>query len=99
MSVDATRADACSDPEPRHEGETLAVPDRLVVAPGVGRFHPTIDARRARHVRRGEQIGVLEGPRSEVVVRSPFAGEVMGLLAWDGERVRSGEPLLWLRVS
>jgi len=107
MAIDDTRADRPparddadpSEPDARHEGETLAVVERLVVAPAVGRFRPTIDARRVRHLRRGEQIGVVEGPRHEVVVRSPFAGEVMGLLAWDGERVQSGEPLLWLRVS
>ena len=31
-------------------------------------------------------------------VRTPFAGQVIGWLAADGERVQEGQPLAWLRV-
>jgi hypothetical protein len=32
-------------------------------------------------------------------VRSPFRGELVGLLAGDGERMRQGEPVAWLRIA
>ena len=81
-----------------HPGEWLAVRERVVVAPCVGRFRPSCDPRPARTLRRGDEIGVLEGPQTSVVVRSPFSGEFAGLLAVDGERVQAGEPLAWLRM-
>jgi biotin carboxyl carrier protein len=31
-------------------------------------------------------------------VRTPFAGQVIGWLAAEGERVQEGQPLVWLRV-
>ena len=37
-------------------------------------------------------IGVTE-------VRSPFAGELMGWLAVDTERVTASKPIAWLRVT
>ena len=37
------------------------------------------------------RVGVSE-------VRTPFAGQVIGWLAADGERVQEGQPLVWLRV-
>jgi len=30
-------------------------------------------------------------------VRSPFAGSVVGVLAVDGERVTTSQPIAWLR--
>ena len=81
-----------------HPGEWLAVRERVVVAPCVGRFRPRRDPRPDRMLRRGDEIGVLEGPHHAVVVRSPFSGEFAGLLAADGERVRAGDPLAWLRM-
>jgi biotin carboxyl carrier protein len=80
-------------------GEHVAVPERMIVAPGAGVFRP-----RAASVPTGivvvepdEEIGVLEGPGTVVPVRSPFRGRLMGMLASDGERLREGQPVAWLR--
>jgi biotin carboxyl carrier protein len=43
----------------------------------------------------GDQLGTV----GEAAVRTPFAGTVVGFLAHPGERVVSGQPLAWLRVS
>ena len=73
-------------------GEGLAVPERMIVAPSVGVF-------RALFVDAGQAVGVIEGPGISTPVRSPFRGILAGLLANDGERLRQGEPVAWLRVA
>ena len=86
---------------PVEPGEELAVLERVVVSPSLGVFSPhppaTVTAE-GELVHEGQAIGVVE--RSGVVtqVRSPFTGFLMGLLATEGERVREGEPVAWLRV-
>ena len=35
----------------------------------------------------------------DVEVRSRFAGRVMGLIAVDGERVTTSQPIAWLRTA
>jgi [acyl-carrier-protein] S-malonyltransferase len=44
------------------------------------------------------EIGDLVGLVSGTEVRSPFAGDLMGVLAHQGERVQSGQPIAWLRA-
>jgi hypothetical protein len=44
------------------------------------------------------EIGDLLGTVSGTEVRSPFAGELMGVLAHPGERVQAGQPVAWLRA-
>jgi biotin carboxyl carrier protein len=44
------------------------------------------------------EIGELVGLVSGTEVRSPFAGELMGVLAHPGERVQPGQPIAWLRA-
>jgi [acyl-carrier-protein] S-malonyltransferase len=44
------------------------------------------------------EIGDLVGLVSGTEVRSPFAGELMGVLAHPGERVQAGQPIAWLRA-
>ena len=65
-------------------GETLTVSERMIVAPVVGIFRPN---------------EVVEGPGTSCPVTSPFDGTVMGMLAHPGERLRSGQPIAWLRVA
>ncbi len=82
-------------------GEYLGVAERVVVAPGHGIFHPCVVeecARGCTTVMAGEVIGFLDalGERNEV--RTPFAGSLMGMLAFEGERVRDGQPIAWLRT-
>ncbi|HUO47761.1 MAG TPA: ACP S-malonyltransferase, partial [Acidimicrobiales bacterium] len=44
-------------------------------------------------------VGDLLGTVGTAEVRTPFAGEVVGYLVHPGERVTSGQPVAWLRVS
>ena len=77
------------------EGEHLFATERLVVSPAAGIFQPSegIDA--------GVAVGVgyLVGRVGDHDVRSPFAGELMGVLALDGERVTASQPIAWLRTN
>ena len=82
-------------------GEYLRVAERVVVSPKVGVFRPCEPADRVplgELLAAGQVIGFVDvlGQHSEV--RSPFAGFFMGMLALDGERVRAGQPIAWLRT-
>jgi len=100
--------DQSLDSQPRHEatqqlhgahaGETLAVPERMIVAPVVGIFrsHGVADG---VELNAGDEIGVVEGPGTSCPILSPFCGTLMGMLAHPGERLRSGQPIAWLRVA
>jgi biotin carboxyl carrier protein len=82
-------------------GEELAVLERVIVAPALGVFSaapPETVTTEGELVREGQTIGVVECSGVPTPVRSPFTGFLMGLLASDGERVREGEPVAWLRV-
>lgn len=81
-----------------HAGETLAVPERMIVAPVVGIFrsHGVADG---VELNPGDEIGVVEGPGTLCPILSPFGGTLMGMLAHPGERLRSGQPIAWLRVA
>ena len=84
------------------QGERLLVPERMIVAPAVGVFRPLepeIFTREGEFVDEGQAIGVLLGPGTEVLVRSPFRGFLMGMLAAPGQRLREGQPVAWLRVA
>jgi biotin carboxyl carrier protein len=79
-------------------GETLTVPERMIVAPVVGIFRP-LQLVEGHELQAGDEIGVVEGPGTSCPVRSPFGGTLMGMLARSGERLRSGQPIAWLRVA
>jgi biotin carboxyl carrier protein len=83
------------------QGEGLLVPERVIVAPSVGVFRPLFahDVACGQTVDAGQPVGVIEGPGVSTPVRSPFRGVIAGLLARDGERMRQGEPVAWLRVA
>ena len=76
------------------EGEHLFATERLVVSPGAGVFTPAQDCAPGRNVAVGDLLGTV----GDQEVRSSFAGELMGVLALEGERVTSREPIAWLRV-
>jgi [acyl-carrier-protein] S-malonyltransferase len=96
-----------------HQGERLYVSERLVISPCAGIFELATPAGGAGPVAveapalgaplqaAGSvvQIGDLLGFVSGTEVRSPFAGELMGLLAHPGERVQTGQPIAWLRAN
>ncbi|HZT67445.1 MAG TPA: ACP S-malonyltransferase [Acidimicrobiales bacterium] len=78
-----------------HEGEHLYVSERLVISPAAGLFHLSDEGSPADG---GEvAVGDLIGLVGDVEVRTPFAGNLMGILALPGERVTEGQPIAWLR--
>lgn len=81
-------------------GETLAVPERVIVAPAPGTFRP-VEPEQVLDVQVIELqvIGFVEGKGHSTPVQSPFGGRLMGLLAHAGERVREGQPVAWLRCA
>ena len=79
-------------------GETIVVAERMIVAPVVGIFRPH-EVVEGVELQAGDQIGVVEGPGTSCPVLSPFDGTLMGMLAHPGERLRSGQPIAWLRVA
>ena len=78
------------------EGEQLRVLERLIVAPAVGVFEP-VDGQDA--VNEGEAVGHVVVSGERIPVRSRFTGALIGMLAVDGERVREGQPVAWLRTA
>ena len=76
------------------EGEHLFATERLVVAPATGVFTLAPDLEPGAAVAVGSVLGTVGD--HEVV--SSFAGELMGVLALEGERVGSRQPIAWLRA-
>jgi biotin carboxyl carrier protein len=82
-------------------GEILSVPERLVIAPTAGVFRccgGMTAMSGGDVVKRGDVVGALHSLGAATPVQSPFDGVLMAFLAVDGERVRQGQPLAWLRV-
>ena len=91
---------AVRPPEDRMEtlqGERLLVLEKVIVSPRSGVFRAVRDGRGA--VLRGDTIGHVHGPGTATPVESAFCGELMGMLAHEGERVREGQPIAWLRSA
>lgn len=83
------------------QGEQLGVPERVILAPALGVFHPVEDeqAPEGKVVEKGEVVGMVEVGGHRLPVRSAFTGLLVGMMAHPGERVREGQPVAWLRVS
>ncbi len=80
--------------------ETLAISERLVIAPTAGRFHPLppqIFTCEGEWVERGQALAEVSDGRDLVPVISSFSGWVMGMLAMPGQPVVQGEALFWIR--
>ena len=82
-------------------GERMHVPERLIVAPSGGVFRPPDHGLRVEgeHLAAGDTIGMIESSGDATPVCSSFAGDLMGMLAETGQRLRPGEPIAWLRVT
>ncbi len=79
-----------------HEpGEHLFVTERLVVSPGAGLFRPEPGVGAGSPVEPGTVVGHV----GDLEVRSAFAGELVDVLAVDGERLAPSEPVAWLRSA
>lgn len=77
-----------------HNGESLYAIERLVISPSPGVFKP-IKIDTGEKIERGQLIGTV----GDAEVNSPFAGYMQGLLALDGEKVNTSQPLAWLRIK
>lgn len=80
-------------------GETLAIADRMVVAPGVGTFRADQSLGIGTTVDAGSPIGFLDSPGSSLVVTSPFRGRIERILVEPGERIRAGQGIAWLLLT
>ena len=47
----------------------------------------------------GDEVGVVVRNGEKHPVTSPFTGELLGLLAASGERVRAYQPVAWLTTA
>jgi biotin carboxyl carrier protein len=83
-------------------GETLSVPERVIVAPSPGVFR-RLDGRGRMNdgdiVNRGDVIGMVQSLGVSTPIQSPFAGSLMAILASEGERLRRGQAVAWVRVA
>jgi biotin carboxyl carrier protein len=76
--------------------------ERLVVAPVAGAFFPAftdVSATSPGMVAIGDEVGVLVRSGEKHPVISPFTGELLGMLAEPGERVRMHQPVAWLTIA
>jgi [acyl-carrier-protein] S-malonyltransferase len=76
------------------EGERLYAVERLIVSPTTGVFQPHTDIHTGQDIARGQPVGTV----GNTEVRSAFDGSLQGLLALNGERVTTSQPLAWLRT-
>jgi len=88
-----TAADAAATP--LLEGEHLFATERMVVSPAAGIFSLGDGCAEGQRIGIGQVLGTVNG--QDVV--SSFEGQIMGVLAYDGERVTSRQPIAWLRTS
>jgi [acyl-carrier-protein] S-malonyltransferase len=82
------------------QGEVIVLPERFAVSPSQGRFYPAALSRftdEGPYVEPGDLLGEVRNGAATVPVHSPFRGQVMAHLAWEGELVTPGQILLSLR--
>jgi biotin carboxyl carrier protein len=82
--------------------DDLDLVERLVVAPVAGVFFPAftdVSAESPGMVAIGDEIGVLVQSGEKHPVTSPFTGELLGMLAQPGERLRMYQPIAWLTIA
>jgi len=77
------------------EGEHLFATERMVVSPCAGVFVPDAACTDGNTVEIGQLLGMIGSEE----VRSSFSGEIMGVMALDGERVTGRQPIAWLRTT
>jgi [acyl-carrier-protein] S-malonyltransferase len=78
-----------------HEGEHLFATERMVVSPAAGVFAAAATAEAGLHLVPGTVLGTV----GDHEVRSPFEGVLVGMLAVEGERVTTSQPIAWLRTA
>ncbi|CAN5634498.1 hypothetical protein BH20ACT2_BH20ACT2_01420 [soil metagenome] len=86
----------------RTAGERSDAPERVIVSPADGRYHPRrpdILTDEGEIIHAGQVIGDVERSGVQTPVSSPFTGFFMGVMADAGELVRPGQPVAWLRAT
>jgi biotin carboxyl carrier protein len=82
--------------------EAAAIRERVVVSPCAGRFRSLpreVLIAEGEWVEPDTTLAVVVNGEGDVPVQSPFRGWVMGMLANDGQPVRPGQALFWIRGS
>jgi biotin carboxyl carrier protein len=79
-------------------GESLDIRERVVVSPALGVFRPAPPPDPHTSEPGLIQAGALLGWVDDEEVRSPFSGQLMGMLVPPGMRIGAGEPVAWLRT-
>jgi len=82
----------------------MHVRERIVLAPATGRFvvvpNDEFDPQQpGTLVLAGSLLAAVVSSGESKSVTTPFTGVLAGLLAHDGERVREGQPVAWLRAA
>ena len=98
--VEALRERSDGTPGGGDQGEVVVLPERFAVSPSHGRFYPAALSRftdEGPYVEPGDLLGEVRNGAASIPVRSPFRGQVMAHLAWEGELVTPGQILLSLR--
>jgi [acyl-carrier-protein] S-malonyltransferase len=67
----------------------------MVVSPAAGVFAPAVGLAPGFVLTPGTVLGTV----GDQEVRSPFAGTLVGVLAVEGERVTTSQPIAWLRTA
>lgn len=102
MSDDRANVDRTPEFDDPPGGEILSVLEYLVVAPVTGVFRRLEDRARVcsgQRIERGDVIGLVCSLGVATPVESLFGGLLVEILACEGERVRPGQPLAWLRAA
>lgn len=82
---------------PGSAGAHTSMPARIIVA-RAGVFRPRDPmVTSGEVVAQDERVGMLEALGTEVPVRSPFRGRLMGMMAIDDARLVTGEAIAWMR--
>ncbi len=81
----------------RDHGDSPDLIERLIIAPGGGRFEPLVPP--ARMVVAGDVLGTVVTGGVTRVVTADVGGRFMGHLAEGGELVRDAQPIAWIRIT
>jgi biotin carboxyl carrier protein len=74
------------------QGEWVLIPERIVVSPGLGRFHP-VAFKEGQQIKKGVSlVDIRENGRVDPVV-ARVGGTFLAWMVSEGKRVHAGEPL------
>lgn len=82
--------------------ERADITERVIVSPCSGRFRPLppeVFTSEGEWVEDGQPVAEIISGTEVQTVHSNCRGWMMGMLALDGQPVRSGEALFWVRPS